>query len=329
MPTPTTLSRYTALTGPTELRNDPYHASQRGLSAGLLADLPGSVPDLINLGSDYFYSGLNSLLDVGDLSPYNVPRSLGIDPSQRSPIGPTSGQIEERLVREGLLAPSTETTGETLSRVGAGFAEGVGPAVAGAVLPLHRRSPAFFSGLLRAAKNLPEKGTKQQMTAGLLKGGAKQAEIEAVGLDRLLAKPQPTDADGVPLVKDVVSRDHLVDFIEDNEVMLEEVQLGQGQTRFDEHVEAGGERYKELILKLMPRRRREPLINQQLNLSQEDHHWRTEIENPVVHVRFNERTNQAGDDILFMEEVQSDWANAGLKKGFGKKSRELIMEEAR
>ena len=70
---PTSMSRYTALTGPTELRNDPHHARRRGAKAGLLADIPGAIPDMLNLGSDYFYSGLNSLLDVGDLSPYDIP----------------------------------------------------------------------------------------------------------------------------------------------------------------------------------------------------------------------------------------------------------------
>lgn len=43
------------------------------------------------------------------------------------------------------------------------------------------------------------------------------------------------------------------------------------------------------------------------------HHKRTNV---LAHVRFNERTDADGKRVLFLEEVQSDWAQQGRKQGF-------------
>lgn len=40
--------------------------------------------------------------------------------------------------------------------------------------------------------------------------------------------------------------------------------------------------------------------------------------NILAHIRFNERTDAAGKKVLFMEELQSDWAQKGRKQGFAK-----------
>jgi hypothetical protein len=37
----------------------------------------------------------------------------------------------------------------------------------------------------------------------------------------------------------------------------------------------------------------------------------------LAHIRFNDRTDADGKKVLFIEELQSDWGQAGLKKGFG------------
>jgi hypothetical protein len=39
--------------------------------------------------------------------------------------------------------------------------------------------------------------------------------------------------------------------------------------------------------------------------------------NRLAHIRFNERTGPNGERVLFIEEIQSDWAQAGKKHGFG------------
>lgn len=48
-----------------------------------------------------------------------------------------------------------------------------------------------------------------------------------------------------------------------------------------------------------------------------DPHW--DQPNIVVHVRFNERTDAQGNRVLFIEEVQSGWAQTGKKQGFAEK----------
>lgn len=51
--------------------------------------------------------------------------------------------------------------------------------------------------------------------------------------------------------------------------------------------------------------------------------------NILAHIRFNERTDAAGNKVLFVEEVQSDWHQAGKKKGYKIKPEESEQLEAR
>ena len=48
-------------------------------------------------------------------------------------------------------------------------------------------------------------------------------------------------------------------------------------------------------------------------------HW--DQPNIVAHIRVNDRTDADGNRVLFVEEIQSDWGQAGKKKGFRSKSR--------
>jgi hypothetical protein len=47
----------------------------------------------------------------------------------------------------------------------------------------------------------------------------------------------------------------------------------------------------------------------------ESSHW--DEPNVVSHIRMNDRTDFNGNKVLFIEEMQSDWAQQGRKKGFG------------
>jgi GGDEF domain-containing protein len=50
--------------------------------------------------------------------------------------------------------------------------------------------------------------------------------------------------------------------------------------------------------------------------------------NIVAHVRFDERTDADGNKVLFINEIQSDWAQEGKKKGFANESeRERVSNE--
>lgn len=51
-------------------------------------------------------------------------------------------------------------------------------------------------------------------------------------------------------------------------------------------------------------------------------HW--DEKNVIAHIRFNDRTDADGKQVLFIEEIQSDWGQEGKKKGFGTPKLELI-----
>jgi len=64
-----------------------------------------------------------------------------------------------------------------------------------------------------------------------------------------------------------------------------------------------GKNYGELVLTLPG------------NLKYEHGHW-PGVDNPIAHVRFNERQDAYGNKVLFIEEMQSDWGQEGAKTGF-------------
>lgn len=76
-------------------------------------------------------------------------------------------------------------------------------------------------------------------------------------------------------------------------------------TAYSQYTLPGGENYRELVFTLpdMPKG------------SFTHQHWEG-VDNPVAHVRFNERVDDAGRKTLFIEEVQSDWHQAGRKEGY-------------
>lgn len=73
--------------------------------------------------------------------------------------------------------------------------------------------------------------------------------------------------------------------------------------KYAQWVLPGGENYKELLLTLP-----------QADGEYRSAHW--DEFNILAHIRFNERTDADGKRVLFIEELQSDWAQAGRKRGF-------------
>ena len=349
------LSRYTALTGPTEIRNDPQYAIRRGAQAGILADIPGAIPDMANMASDYFYSGLNSLLDVGDLSPYDIPRSLGLRKDQRTPIPYGSEQLEEGLVDSGLLGPTTGTSAETGARVLAGFAEGGAPLVAGTAADAMSQSvrklvgplkqprwadtePVFYSPLTKAAEELRmPRATPGQWLATLKKQqGVKEAELEHTNLEGWLNAQ-----------KGSVSKDELTDYLKSQEIEIQERVYGNDpsfevnwytaeadgrvdgdpagttihKTQYDEPNQGddprlrfpGGENYRELVLSLPKKSVMEDYYGSHFGMDP----------NAIAHIRFIDRTDADGGKVLFIEEIQSDWAQQGRRSGWQQSPEEM------
>ena len=109
-----------------------------------------------------------------------------------------------------------------------------------------------------------------------------------------------------------------------------------GQTKFEQYTLPGGKNYRELLLKL-------PKSEPRKNSFEEWNEVRKSWDNPpgtmeeykkgvpvnlfrsshfsddlnvMAHVRFDDRTNAQGERVLFLEEIQSDWALEGRKKGW-------------
>lgn len=89
-------------------------------------------------------------------------------------------------------------------------------------------------------------------------------------------------------------------------------------TVYEKYTLPGGENYRELLLTLPP-------SDLPLDPSREDggrvgefRSGHFEQPNILAHVRFNERTDADGQRVLFLEEIQSDWHQAGRKQGYAR-----------
>jgi N12 class adenine-specific DNA methylase len=85
---------------------------------------------------------------------------------------------------------------------------------------------------------------------------------------------------------------------------LKEKGIGVAETKYTTYQLPGGKNYKELLL----------LLPTPHDPHYETSHW--DEQDVLAHVRFNERTDTNGQKVLFIEEIQSDWAQEGKKKGF-------------
>ena len=94
--------------------------------------------------------------------------------------------------------------------------------------------------------------------------------------------------------------------------------LAKGETRWGEYTLDGGENYQEARLSL-PSKGKERF--------REGVHFPDDINN-VFHIRTKDRKGPMGENILYVEEVQSDWAQQGRKQGFRSPEVEKQAQEA-
>jgi hypothetical protein len=92
--------------------------------------------------------------------------------------------------------------------------------------------------------------------------------------------------------------------------------LGGGGTSWGEQTLDGGDNYQEIRLSLPGDQRFKELI-----------HFPDDINN-IFHIRTKDREGPNGEKILYVEELQSDWAQQGRKKGFGDPKRIEAANEA-
>lgn len=94
----------------------------------------------------------------------------------------------------------------------------------------------------------------------------------------------------------------------------------ESETRHGSWTLEGGENYREVLLTLPNNRKSDQKFY-------EKRHFREG--NILAHLRINERTLPNGERVMFIEEVQSDWAQEGRKKGFDDKSQDLTPQYKR
>lgn len=97
-----------------------------------------------------------------------------------------------------------------------------------------------------------------------------------------------------------------------------------GDTKFGNYQLPGGENYRELLLTLpsdvKPEDRGTAYARDHSNDFRSSHFDQPNI---LSHIRFNERTDADGKKVLFIEEIQSDWAQKGKKEGFSANVKDL------
>jgi len=111
--------------------------------------------------------------------------------------------------------------------------------------------------------------------------------------------------------------DHPESFIEyEDDRLLDEPALNQ----FEDYTLPGGTNYRETVLTIPSER----LSSNPDVAVFSSIHW-PEIDNPVAHIRSKDRQGQDDAKVLFVEEIQSDWAQRGRRIGF-KSSDSMSMD---
>jgi len=104
---------------------------------------------------------------------------------------------------------------------------------------------------------------------------------------------------------DFNSKQEAIDAIKTSYENLDEGFTTEANTKYSQYTLEGGENYREVLL---------TLPQEKPASSYKSSHW--DETNIVAHLRINERTLPNGERVMFIEEVQSDWAQEGKKKGF-------------
>lgn len=206
----------------------------------------------------------------------------------------------------------------------------------------------WYSKLTQTVEQITQpKMTVEQLRGALVKAGVKADEIKWMGLDDYLQG------------KNNVTKAEALEFLRENQVQMEEVTKGEvasqfrygvqerngrfavwdnidqsfgrtygdesqaiaeadylnssnttTNTKFSQYTLPGGEKYREVLF---------TLPNQEG--SYQSGHWNEP--NVLAHVRLNDRIDADGKRVLFVEEVQSDWHQAGREKGYRKSPAEL------
>jgi len=202
-----------------------------------------------------------------------------------------------------------------------------GPSAAPARAAAPVSDMGFYSAVEQAALNTQRKsGPGQAFLNDILKGeNVKADEVKWIGLDEFLKG------------KKNVTREEVQQFIAANKVDVREVALGGADNtfltlandmaqldpvngslpaKFGGYTLPGGQNYREILLTLPRSNFEKPGPGGQVPFSDafRSTHW--DQENVLAHIRVNDRVDADGKKMLLIEEVQSDWHQAGRDKGY-------------
>lgn len=105
----------------------------------------------------------------------------------------------------------------------------------------------------------------------------------------------------------------------DEESTLLEATINEGNDRWSEYKLDGGENYREIVF-VMPN---SSYSNRAMRV-----HWGDDAEGVLAHARVQDLTTADGKKMLFVEEIQSDWHNAGHESGYLEGDSDAIRKEA-
>lgn len=106
---------------------------------------------------------------------------------------------------------------------------------------------------------------------------------------------------GIPLIGGQINES--IDFQTEN--------YADSAPTYEAYTLPGGENYRQAVIAVP----NELISENPDETSYESSHW-PEIPNPIAHIRTKDRESADGKKVLFVEELQSDWAKAGEKRGF-------------
>lgn len=209
-----------------------------------------------------------------------------------------------------------------------------------------------FSGITEWLGTKTGKISKNEVVSFLNSGGVK---IEEVSLGTLSTRWENNDliingefagsirdtdsgyvfdgADGVEVELEASNIEGAVQEAEDL-VGVELAQNDSTRTKYSQYTLPGGVNYREVLLTLPPRQLTEDEARKVLNakpdavLSKSDLDYAAKKKNQgyrsshfdqaniLAHFRLNDRVDDEGNKVLFIEEIQSDWHQEGRKKGY-------------
>ena len=178
---------------------------------------------------------------------------------------------------------------------------GRGPATEDAKFGRLAKEPVYYSELTRQTEAINQKsnspeGWKQIIQKNFAQKGVKQEEVQWSGVIEWLDDQ-----------KGKVSKEDLLTYLRASELDIAEVRnSGLGEGRYETFVLQGGIDYEEILLTLPTKKGAEYVSP----------HW--DEKNLLVHIRAQDMYDDADNRTLVVEEIQSDWHQAGKAKGYQK-----------